>query len=224
MQQDHSALFVDVKKDSRDSVLSQVRPHLIDPATHGLQTGIPIGQPNSTVLIFLSDAFPIFRRKPLQPVPHRLATSLGAIEDGWNRLALSFKRLRRGTYACRGFGFLAHRNSVPHTVHIGGPVEHKPFRHSTMRSGSNSSSSRFKFRPKQVNASICDFDRCCLQSGDNTGAHLHVSRKAICRPKQQLHVSTSMESPMFFVSRPWMFLIPSVTRLWCEPPSSVSIL
>src|SRR5467141_3459844 len=78
-----------------------------------------------------------------------------------------------------------------------------------MRSGSSSSSSRFKIRPKQVNASTCDFDRCCLQSGDNTGTHLHVSRKAICRPKQQLHVSTSMESPMSFVSRPWMFLIPS---------------
>jgi NADPH:quinone reductase len=57
-------------------------------------------------------------------------------------------------------------------------VEHKPFRHSTMRSGSSSSSSRFKIRPKQVNASTCDFDRCCLQSGDNTGTHLHVSRKA----------------------------------------------
>jgi len=98
------------------------------------------------------------------------------------------------------------------------------FRHSTMRSGSSSSSSRFKIRPKQVNASTCDFDRCCLQSGDNTGTHLHVSRKAICRPKQQLHVSTSMESPMSFVSRPWMFLIPSVTRFWCETPSSVSIL
>jgi len=47
---------------------------------------------------------------------------------------------------------------------------------------------------KQVNASTCDSDRCCLQSGDNTGTHLHVSRKAICQPKQQLHVSTSMES------------------------------
>src|SRR3984893_15280045 len=55
------------------------------------------------------------------------------------------------------------------------PVEHKPFRHSTMRSGSSSSSSRFKIRPKQVNASTCDFERCCLQSGDNTGTHLHVS-------------------------------------------------
>src|SRR6266850_1322290 len=101
---------------------------------------------------------------------------------------------------------------------------HKPFRHSTMRSGSSSSSSRFKIRPKQVNESTCDFDRCCLQSGDNTGTHLHVSRKAICRPKQQLHVSTSMESPMSFVSRLWMFLTPSVTRFWCETPSSVSIL
>src|ERR1700756_1135459 len=59
-----------------------------------------------------------------------------------------------------------------------------------MRSGSSSSSSRFKIRPKQVNASTCDFDRCCLQFGDNTGTHLHVSRKAICRPKQQLPVST----------------------------------
>src|SRR6266478_4209158 len=38
------------------------------------------------------------------------------------------------------------------------PVEHKPFRHSTMRSGSSSSSSRFKIRPKQVNASTCDFE------------------------------------------------------------------
>src|SRR5580692_6612819 len=104
------------------------------------------------------------------------------------------------------------------------PVEHKPFRHSTMRSGSSSSSSRFKIHPKQVNASTCDFDWCCLQSGDNTGTHLHVSRKAICRPKQQLHVSTSMESPMSFVSRLWMFLIPSVTRFWCETLSSVSIL
>src|SRR5216683_633573 len=84
--------------------------------------------------------------------------------------------------------------------------------------------SRFKIHPKQVNASTCDFDRCCLQSGDNTGTHLHVSRKAICRPKQQLHVSTSMESPMSFVSRLWMFLTPSVTRFWCETPSSVSIL
>src|SRR5260370_42515083 len=51
-------------------------------------------------------------------------------------------------------------------------VEHEPFRHSTMRSGSSSSSSRFKIRPQQVNASTCDFDRCCLQSGDNTGTHL----------------------------------------------------
>src|SRR6266404_9937970 len=39
------------------------------------------------------------------------------------------------------------------------PVEHKSFRHSSMRSGSSSSSSRFKIRPKQVNASTCDFDR-----------------------------------------------------------------
>src|SRR6266478_9187719 len=37
-------------------------------------------------------------------------------------------------------------------------MEHKPFRHSTMRSGSSSSSSRFKIRPKQVNASTCDFE------------------------------------------------------------------
>src|ERR1700731_3703014 len=59
------------------------------------------------------------------------------------------------------------------------PMEQKPFRHSTMRSGSSSSSSRFKIRPKQVNASTCDFDRCCLKSGDNTGTHLHVSRKAM---------------------------------------------
>src|SRR5580700_9454403 len=44
-------------------------------------------------------------------------------------------------------------------------MELKPFRHSTMRSGSSSSSSRFKIRPKQVNASTCDSDRCCLQSG-----------------------------------------------------------
>src|SRR4030081_3891647 len=43
-----------------------------------------------------------------------------------------------------------------------------------MRSGSSSSSSRFKIRPKQVNASTCDFDRRCLQSGDNTGTHLHT--------------------------------------------------
>src|SRR5258708_5433374 len=42
-----------------------------------------------------------------------------------------------------------------------------------MRSGSSSSSSRFKIRPKQVNASTCDSDRCCLQSGNNTGRHLH---------------------------------------------------
>src|SRR5258705_5792605 len=38
-----------------------------------------------------------------------------------------------------------------------------------MRSGSSSSSSRLKIRPKQVNASTCDFDRFCLQSADNTG-------------------------------------------------------
>src|ERR1700748_3677001 len=44
-----------------------------------------------------------------------------------------------------------------------------------MRSGSSSSSSRFKIRPQQVNASTCDFARFCLQSGDNTGTHLHVS-------------------------------------------------
>src|ERR1700674_2511274 len=41
-----------------------------------------------------------------------------------------------------------------------------------MRSGSSSSSSRFKIRPKQGNASTCDSDRCCLQSGDNTGTTL----------------------------------------------------
>ena len=29
---------------------------------------------------------------------------------------------------------------------------------------------------------------------------------------------------MSFVSRLWMFLTPSVTRFWCESPSSVSIL
>src|SRR6202051_4591281 len=81
------------------------------------------------------------------------------------------------------------------------PVEHKSFRHSTMRAGSSSSSSRFKIRPKQVNASTCDFDRCCLQSGDNTGTHLHVSRKAICQPKKQLHVSTSMESAEYQLTR-----------------------
>jgi len=29
---------------------------------------------------------------------------------------------------------------------------------------------------------------------------------------------------MSFVSRPWMFLIPSVTRFWCETPSSSQIV
>src|ERR1700734_3026781 len=35
-----------------------------------------------------------------------------------------------------------------------------------MRSGSSSSSSRFKIRPKQANASTCDFDRCWRQHRD----------------------------------------------------------
>src|SRR4029077_9225920 len=55
------------------------------------------------------------------------------------------------------------------------PVEHKQFRHSTMRSGSSSSSSRFKIRPKQVNASTCDFDRCCLQLATTPG-HTYTFR------------------------------------------------
>ena len=60
-----------------------------------------------------------------------------------------------------------------------------------------SSSSRFKIRPKQVNASNdCDFDRCCLQSGDNTGTHSRLEGKLVCQPKQWLrHVSTSMREP-----------------------------
>src|SRR5260221_4150411 len=52
-----------------------------------------------------------------------------------------------------------------------------------MRSGSSSSSSRFKIRPKQVNASTCDFDRCCLQSGDNTGTHLHAFEESYMSTK-----------------------------------------
>src|ERR1700687_1085685 len=60
-----------------------------------------------------------------------------------------------------------------------------------MRCGSSSSSSRFKIRPKQVNASTCDFDRCCLQSGDNTGNALtrfeesYMSTKATARMSDQ---------------------------------------
>src|ERR1700675_2106956 len=83
---------------------------------------------------------------------------------------------------------------------------------------------RLRLRPRAQTSARLRSENSSSSSMGNTGTHLHVSRKAICRPKQQLHVSTSMESPMSFVSRPWMFLIPSVTRFWCETPSSVSIL
>ncbi len=58
-----------------------------------------------------------------------------------------------------------------------------------------------------------------------TPGHTYTFRgKLYVDQSNSLHVSTSMESPMSFVSRLWMFLIPSVTRFWCETLSSVSIL
>ena len=68
VEQDHSAVFVDVKKDSRDSVLSQVRPHFIDPAAHWLENGHPNRPAELHGLNILSDALPILRRKSFQPL------------------------------------------------------------------------------------------------------------------------------------------------------------
>jgi hypothetical protein len=65
VQQDHSALFVDVKKDPRDSVLSQVRPHFIDTVSQWLANGHPNGPAEFHRFDVLPDAFPIFRGKPL---------------------------------------------------------------------------------------------------------------------------------------------------------------
>jgi hypothetical protein len=108
VEQDHSALFVDVKENSRDSVLSQVRPHLVDPATHWPANGHPDRPAELHGLDILPDPFPVLGRQPSPLPPHRLSACLRAIEDRRNPLALSFKRLRRGPYACRGFRFLAH--------------------------------------------------------------------------------------------------------------------
>ena len=68
VEQDHSALFVDVKEDSRDSVLSQARPHFIDSATYWLANGHPNRSAELHSLNILSDAPPILRRKSFQPL------------------------------------------------------------------------------------------------------------------------------------------------------------
>lgn len=49
VQQHHPAHPVDIKDHSRNSVLGQAGANLIEPATLRTQTGIPMGQPNSTV-------------------------------------------------------------------------------------------------------------------------------------------------------------------------------
>src|SRR6266851_3110680 len=69
------------------------------PSRNGLQTGIPMGQPNSTVLMSSPNAFPVIWGEPLQPFPHRFAARLRAIEDRRNSLTLIFARLRWGTCA-----------------------------------------------------------------------------------------------------------------------------
>ena len=104
------------------------------------------------------------------------------------------------------------------------PLEHKPFRHSTMRSGSSSSSSRFKIRPKQVNASTCDFDRCCLQSGDNTGTYTfkgsYMSTKATAARIYEYGEPDNHAWTM----RPWITADPVGHEVLVTKPSSVSIL
>jgi hypothetical protein len=50
MEQNHPALLVDVEEDARNAILVQVRPYQT-PSSSNLQTGIPIGHPNSTLLM-----------------------------------------------------------------------------------------------------------------------------------------------------------------------------
>jgi len=60
VKQDHAALFVDVKKDSRDSVLSQVRPHFIDAVSQWFTNGHPNRPAELHRLDILADTLPIF--------------------------------------------------------------------------------------------------------------------------------------------------------------------
>jgi hypothetical protein len=51
VKQNHPAPLVDVEKNAGDSILAQARPDFEMPSPNGLLTGIPTGQPNSTVLM-----------------------------------------------------------------------------------------------------------------------------------------------------------------------------
>jgi hypothetical protein len=88
------------------------------PSPSGLQTGIPMGQPNSTVLISSPMRFRSSDESSFSQSRTGSPARLRAIEDGRNPLALSFERPRLGTHARRGFGVLTHGRSVPYTVQI----------------------------------------------------------------------------------------------------------
>jgi hypothetical protein len=65
VQKNHATLLIDIKENSRNSVFVNVVRASYKPSPSGLQTGIPIGQPNSIVLMsfpmrFLSSVGSVF--------------------------------------------------------------------------------------------------------------------------------------------------------------------
>jgi len=60
VEQDHSALLVDVKENSRDSVLSQARPHFVDAVAQWPTNGHPDWPAKLHCFDVLPNTLPIF--------------------------------------------------------------------------------------------------------------------------------------------------------------------
>src|ERR1700678_3456425 len=96
MRKDHPAPRVDIEQRPSDPVLSQTRPYFVKSTPNGLQTGIPIGQPNSTVLmstpicfrssIGLSDFSHVRTGSPPAPVRKKITSILFRGKDWIGRL------------------------------------------------------------------------------------------------------------------------------------------
>jgi hypothetical protein len=67
MQQNHTALFIDVEKHASDSILGQARPHFIKTIRERLTYRHTYRPPKLHCLNILSDTFAIIRGQAFQP-------------------------------------------------------------------------------------------------------------------------------------------------------------
>ncbi len=84
------AVLVEIKQHPRNSVLGQVRPHLVNTTAHGAAYRHPHGPAKLNRLDVFADTFTILAgREAFQPFPNWLPAGLRPIKDGLDALTVS---------------------------------------------------------------------------------------------------------------------------------------